>query len=170
MVTRPLALVAGLALAIPILADEPKITLEAVDPTGKPKGYKPGLTSRYAIWHDDDGWHFRLTTATESLQTFDGTIRVIGGRMTTITPQGTGGTGSKVGVPVKTTAPAYKFTTKINRGVEGGVDFTLDDKATALKFELTVNGKIVPTQIYLGAKGEHPKESTFHLPAKPGTK
>jgi hypothetical protein len=76
--------------------------------------------------------------------------------------------GIKVGIPVKTTAPAYKFTNKISSRYEVGIDFTLDDKATAVKFDLTINGKAVPILVYIGEKGSHPKAGVFQLPAKPG--
>ena len=41
-------------LTIPLtsIADEPEF--ESVDPNGKPNGYKPGLTSRYAIWFEGE--------------------------------------------------------------------------------------------------------------------
>jgi hypothetical protein len=94
---------------------------------------------------------------------------VVGGRFSTITPRDTPTKGVKTGpdaVPMKSTAPKYTINSKINRGIGGGIDFTLDDKATALKFDLKINGKDVPGQIYIGAKGTHPKESQFQLPAK----
>jgi hypothetical protein len=143
---------------------------ESLDPTGMPKEYKAGQSTRYAIWHDDHGWHLRYTTSSDSIQHFTGTIQVVGGRIRTITRRGTPAKGAKIGadaVPMKTTAPAYKFDMKINRGFEAGIDFTLDDKATALKFDLKVNGKSVPALIHIGANGVHPKEGTFELPAKP---
>jgi hypothetical protein len=160
----------GIALAVSsaVVAEEPK--LEEIDPAEKPKDYKAGQSTRYAIWRDDNGWHFRYTTSSDSVQHFSGAIRVVGGRMTSITPRGTPARGVKTGAdaePKKVTAPAYNFDMKINRGIEAGIDFTLDDKATALTFELKVNGKSVPALIYIGAKGTHPKEGTFQLPAKP---
>jgi hypothetical protein len=150
-------------------ADEPK--LEAIDPVGKPKDYKPGATTRYAIWYEDGTWHFRYTTGNEDAQSLTGTITVVGGRMSTIVRRGTPAKGVKTGAdaPVeKSTAPAYKFNAKINQGIEGGIDFTLDDKATALKFELKINGKEAPSKVFVGATGAHPKSDLFYLSAKPG--
>jgi len=152
-----------------VLADEPR--LEEIDPTGRPKDYKPGATTRYAIWYEDGTWHFRYTTGTEEVQTMTGTITVVDGRMSTIVRRGTPAKSVKTGAdaPVeKTTAPAYKFNAKINQGIESGIDFTLDDKATALKFELKINGKEAPGKVFVGVKGSHPKSDTFYLPAKPG--
>jgi len=150
-------------------ADEPK--LEDIDPTGKPKDYRPGATTRYAIWYDDGTWHFRYTTGNEDVQSFTGTITVVRGRMSTIVARGTPAKDVKTGAdaPVeKTTVRACKVNAKINQGIESGIDFTLDEKATALKFELKVNGREVPAKVFLGAKGAHPKSDTFYLPAKPG--
>lgn len=150
-------------------ADEPK--LEDVDPVGKPKDYRPGVTTRYAIWYDDGTWHFRYTTGNEDVQSFTGTIAVVGGRMSTIVARGTPAKGVKTGAdaPVEKTAiRAYKVNAKINQGIESGIDFTLDDMATALKFELKINGKEVPAKVFVGTKGAHPKSGTFYLPAKPG--
>jgi hypothetical protein len=157
------------SIAIVMATESPAFADDPIDATGKPKDYKAGLSTRYAIWRDDDGWHFRYTTASDSVQHFTGTIRVIGGRMTSITPRGTPAKGAKTGAdaePRKVTAPAYSFDMKINRGIEAGIDFTLDDKATALRFELKVNGKSVPALIYIGEKGAHPREATFELSAK----
>jgi len=171
----PAAAVAAIIVAVMaswsagVVADEPK--LEDIDPAGKPRDYKPGATTRYAIWYDDGAWHFRYTTGNEDVQTMTGTVTVIGGRMSSIVRRGTPAKGVKTGAdaPVeKTTAPAYKFNAKINQGIESGIDFTLDDKATALKFELKINGKDVAGKIFVGAKGAHPKSDTFYLPANPG--
>jgi len=151
------------------VADEPK--LEDIDPVGKPKDYKPGATTRYAIWYEDGTWRFRYTTGNEDVQSMTGTITVVSGRMSTIIRRGTPAKGVKTGpdAPVeKTTAPSYKFNAKINQGIESGIDFTLDDKATALKFELKINGKEVTGKVFLGSKSAHPKWDTFYLPAKPG--
>lgn len=146
-----------------VCADEPKP--QGIDPTGKPKDYKPGLSSRYVIWQDADGWHFRYTTSSDDVVAFVASIEVVGGRFSTITPRGTPTKGVEQS-PKKSTAPKYTFNSKINRGIEGGIDFTLDDKATAVKFDLKINGKDVPGQVYIGAKGAHPKESSFQLPVK----
>lgn len=146
-----------------LLADEPKV--EEIDAKGMPKDYKVGASTRYALWQDDDGWHFRYTTSSDSIVAFTGTIQPVGGRISSITPRGTPAKGVKQET-VKSTAPKYTFNLKINRGFEGGIDFTVDDKVTAIKFDLKVNGKDQPAQIYIGEKGTHPKESPFHLGAR----
>ena len=62
--------------------------------------------------------------------------------------------------------PSYTFSVKIGQVVEHQVDFTLDDKTTAIKCEFKVNGRELPSQIYIGAKGSHPKAATFSLAVK----
>jgi len=146
-------------------AEEPKV--EDIDAKGMPKDYKVGASTRYAIWQDDDGWHFRYTTSSDSIVAFTGTIQPVGGRISSITRRGTPAKGVSE-EKAKSTAPKYVFNLKINRGYEAGIDFTVDDKVTAIKFELKVNGKDVPAQVYIGEKGSHPKESPFHLAAKAG--
>jgi hypothetical protein len=162
MIIRASAILLVFSCAI-ASADDPKS--EGIDPAGEPKNYRPGLSTRYVIWRDADGWHFRYTTASDDVVTFVASIEVVGGRFSTITPRGTPAKGVDQS-PKKSTAPKYTFNSKINRGIEGGIDFTLDDKATALKFDLKINGKDVPRQVYIGEKGTHPKESPFQLPSK----
>jgi len=145
------------------IAEEPKV--EVIDAKGMPKDYKVGALTRYALWQDDDGWHFRYTTSSDSIIAFTGTIQPVGGRISSITPRGTPAKGVKQETK-KTTAPKYTFNLKINRGYEGGIDFTVDENVKAIKFELKVNGKDVPAQVYIGEKGTHPKESPFHLGTK----
>jgi hypothetical protein len=162
MIVRTSALLLMFGCGI-VCADDPKS--EVIDPSGKPKDYKAGQSSCYAIWNDADGWHFRYTTVSDDVVTFVASIEVVSGRFSTITPRGTPTKGVDQS-PKKSTAPKYTFNSKINRGIEGGIDFTLDDKATALKFDLKINGKDVPRQVYIGEKGTHPKESPFQLPSK----
>ena len=50
----------------------------ALDPRGKPMGFHTGDTVRYAIWHNENGWHLRTTTAKRE-HVFRGHIRVEGG-------------------------------------------------------------------------------------------
>jgi hypothetical protein len=160
-------LLLAFVLATPsAFGDEPKA--EDVNSMGKPKDYKVGASTRYALWQDAEGWHFRMTTASEVSVAFTGTIRVVGGRISTITSRGSRPKDDKTEPEVKKGAfPAYNFSVKIPDRYEGGIDFTLDDKATALQCEFKLNGKEVsPKQIYLGAKGEHPQAGTFRLAVK----
>jgi hypothetical protein len=75
--------------------------------------------------------------------------------------------GKKAGPALKTSTAKFNLTERINRGLEGGLDFKLDDSATGIKFELKIDGKATPETIFIGAKGGHPKAGVFSLPAKP---
>jgi hypothetical protein len=162
----PVLLFAGL----PAFADDPKI--EEVDAKGKPMGFKPGLSPRYAIWYDDAGWHFHSTTNTADQTAFTGKIDVIGGKMT-IELKDLGGSG---GVPKKKAPEAkkgpgqametkgYNFSFKVNKGAENNFVFHPQEDVTALTFDLSINGKPAPTDmIFIGAKGAHPSEPKFSL-------
>ena len=151
-------------------ADEPK--LEDLDPNGRPKGYKAGLSERFAIWHEGGTWHFRMTTGPKDRATFSGTIQVVGGKMTSLTPV----TVEKGGKDKKNldygswNADGTLFTFSFVTGKAGqdGFDLQVSDKATVLAFSLKVDGKEVPGKVFLGAKNAHPKSATFRLPAHPG--
>jgi hypothetical protein len=157
-------LLAAVITIVPALSGEPM--LEDIAAKGMPKDYKAGASTRYAVWQDDDGWHLRYTTSSASSQSFTGTIQPVGGRFSSITPRGTKAKGVAEG-PMKTTAPKYTFTSKISGGFESGIDFTLDDKVTAIKFVLKIEGKEMADHIFIGAKNGHPKGATFFLPTKP---
>src|SRR5437868_5794490 len=69
---------------------------------------------------------------------------------------------------LKTQSPTFNVKLKISKGIIDGVDVQLDDKATAVKFALKVDDQdAAAEQIFIGAKGMHPQEGTFYLPAKP---
>jgi hypothetical protein len=165
-------LLAVFVLTAAAAGQEAKYKLEDVSPVGKPEGFKKGLSSRYAIWWDEGGWHVRTTSGDKGPHAFAGTVEIIGGRMTGLTMVGIEGKGAKkkeadVGTwnPQKT---VFRFTLKTGPGHTDGFDFTVSEKAQALKFTLTVGGDEAPAKVFVGAKGEHPKAATFYLPARPG--
>jgi len=174
MMTRYFLTFGVLAVAIAAvnstsMADEPK--LEAVDPTGKPKDYKPGLSTRYAIWFDGDTWHFRTTTAKDT-KVFSGTMEIVGGKMVDLQPVSAdkGKKKNKKNLDYASWNPdGTQFTFSFTTGTfQDGFDMKLSDKATAIKFVLKVEGKEMADHIFIGAKNAHPKGATFFLPAKPG--
>jgi len=149
-------------------ADESK--LEDVNPNGRPKGYKAGLSARYAIWHEAATWHIRTTSAKDT-HVFSGTIQVMGGRMTSLKPITVEKGGkSKTNLDYGSWNPegtlfTFSFTT--GKG-QDGFDLQLNDKATELTFVLKVDGKEAPDKVFLGAKNAHPKAASFRLAAHPG--
>ena len=165
------ALIVTLSTATAARAGDPKYTLEDVAATGRPAGYKVGQPSRYAVWHDADGWHVRATTNFKGAHVFAGTVEVIGGKMTSLTPVAVEGkkcspfADRAVWNPAQTKLAFRLATTK---GSQDGFDLTVSGKATALKLTLKVDGQEVPEKVFIGTKGTRPKAATFYLPAHPG--
>lgn len=163
-----LAVLTVLAVTSQSMAETP--TFEQVDPTGKPNGYKTGLSARYAIWHEGGTWHFRTTTNNDDSKVFSGTLEVIGGKMANLIPIKPEGKKAKKNLDYASWNAAstiLKFSFTTGKG-QDGFDLQLSDKATALKFSLMVDGKEVTKQIFLGSKNSHPSSATFTLPAHPG--
>jgi hypothetical protein len=175
--TRPahtgfLALLSVAALAAAAAGQEPKYKLEDLSPVGKPDSFKKGLSARYAVWYDEEGWHVRSTSGDKGPHNFSGTVEIIGGRMTGLTTVGIEGKGAKkkdadLGTwnPQKT---LFRFTLKTGAGHSDGFDLKVTDQAKALKFMLTVGGDEAPGKVFVGSAGAHPKAATFYLPARPG--
>jgi hypothetical protein len=166
------ALVAAVLLAAPVAGEEPKYELEEASPVGKPEGFKPGLSARYAIWHDDEGWHVRTTSGQKGPHSFEGTLEIVGGKMVSLTPVGAEGAGAKKKETDTGTWNAqktvFKFTLNTGKGHTDGFDLKVTDQAKALHFVLTAGGDEAPKKVFIGAKGEHPKAAVFYLPAHPG--
>jgi hypothetical protein len=165
------ALIVTLAAATAATASDPKYTLEDLAPAGRPAGYKVGQPSRYAIWHDADGWHVRATTSFKGAHVFAGTLEVVDGKMTSLTPVAVerkpGCQWADVAVWNRAqTRLDFKLTT--TKGSHDGFDLTVSGKATALKLTLRVDGQEVPEKVFIGAKGARPRAATFYLPAHPG--
>jgi hypothetical protein len=145
---------------------------EDVDPNGRPKGFRTGLSSRYAVWHDAGVWHLRTTSADKDSHNFSGTIQVVGGKMTSLKPVSVekGGKSKKNLDYGAWNSAGTLFTFSFTTGKNGhdGFDLQVSDKATELKFVFKVDGREVPEKIFLGAKNVHPTSATFSLPAHPG--
>jgi len=161
--------VSAVALAPAAAGEDPKYKFEDLSPVGKPEGFKKGLSSRYALWFDDDGWHVRTTSGEKGPHAFTGMIEVIGGKMTGMTIVGIEAAKKKeadTGTwnPQKT---VFKFALKTGAGHSDGFDLKVTDKSTALKFTLTAGGDEAPAKVFIGARGAHPKAATFYLPARP---
>ena len=143
-------------------------SFEKVDPKGKPSGFRPGLSSRYVIWYDAGIWHIRVTTGSASAD-FQGTIKAIDGKIISmkLISSTTGGKRGANLPPLKTQSTSIHLSNKIVKGSQNGYDFKLDDKATAIEFDLKIDGKEAPEKIFVGAKGAHPKGSVVCFPPSP---
>lgn len=178
MTTRVCLVLSALFVAPAAFADTPP---EKIDAKGKPKDFKPGLSPRYAVWYDDAGWHFHVTTNTAGATEFSGRIDVVGGKISIDLkdPPKAGGPKARPPAPkkgadgkkepeLKMESKGYNFSYKVNRGVENAMRFHPEPDVTALTFDLKINGKAAdPEAISIGAKGEHPKSATFTLTVTP---
>src|SRR6476660_2995840 len=77
---------ACVALLAVIVVSAVAVADEDIDPQGRPKNYKAGQSTRYAIWHEGDTWHFRTTPGPKDGHTLSGTIHGVGGKMTSLKP------------------------------------------------------------------------------------
>lgn len=149
---------------------------EDLNPLGRPKNFKEGESSSYAIWVENGLWKLQTTSFDSKSKNkkqknngviFEGSVRVEGGKMS-------GGRGSVEKAKNLNNADridelpngqgfTFRFATF---GKVDSVDWTLDDKVTALHFKLLINGKEDPGRIFIGGKSIHPEkgEFTIHLP------
>jgi hypothetical protein len=154
------------SLPAAVRADNPEF--DPADPKGKPASYKVG-SGKYAVWHDTEGWHFRATASKDG-QEFTGRIDAVDGGFVSMRNVATTAKGPKSPpakmLPIKSKGFAIKLT--LAKGSESGFDIVLDDKATAIKFALEVDGQKDEKLILIGAKGVNPKGAEFSFPPKPG--
>jgi len=143
--------------------DRPKAALDAV---GEPKNFHKGETVRYALWHDEHGWHLRSTTFKKK-HSFKGTIEVEGGTLERVhsfllEKEGRLADHWKLG-------PQHHRVT-FDFETEGGIDginFHVSKEAKALRINLHIDGKHESERIYIGHGGQHPRNDPFMLPAHP---
>jgi hypothetical protein len=137
-----------------------------LDPRGRPKGFHAGDTVRYAIWHDDNGWHVRTTTAKRE-HVFRGHVRVEDGVFERIYSHDLEKEGKlrdwwKVG-PER---HRVTFDFKTDRGVDG-IDFRISRSARRLHFDLHIDGRPEPGRVFVGRFNQNPGKIPFDLPAHP---
>lgn len=120
----------------------------------------PGRLAResrlgYYIWHDDEGWHVRWTTAGRD-RAFSGTIRTNGEfrdveRVRLERPWDI----------VRRADREIAFRATASGGIDG---FDFRTTGTVLTFDLLLDGqRIRPTLVFLGAVGAHPPAVPFTL-------
>ena len=162
----------SLAVAATALAFIAVGTALAKDPPraqGKPKDYKAGETVRYAVWHDDDGWHLRCTTAKKHHH-FKGVVTIKGGEFENV---------KLVKAEVKDRfrlgpkKHVIEFDFSTDEG-EDGFDFHASKGAEGIDWDCEVGPgndkaetKKNPDLIYIGEDGDHPEKVPFHTFAHP---
>jgi hypothetical protein len=114
-----------------------------------------GAASGYRIWHDDDGWHLRVTHPGTASVVFTGSVhsgQPISWHAYRLEPQDT----------VTTSADHRTVTFRlVNHGRLDGIDLT-DRCAIHTGFELYRAGSRVPvSDVWLGKRGAHPAAVPF---------
>src|SRR5688572_133068 len=114
-------------LSLPIHAEDESVI--TVNPVGEPNGLRKGNAVRYFLWYDAKGWHLR-TDSGGAAHVFNGSVNIIGGKVTAITDFENLEAGKKKkkvdrGVYNKDKDQiTFKFTTSKKRD---GFDFQVDD-------------------------------------------
>jgi hypothetical protein len=158
-----------LAAALVLLAGAVSVEavqMQTVNPVGRPRGFQAGATARFGVWNDGQGWHIHTTTA-ERRRRFQGSVEVIGGRFTSVTPQRLEETGHARdfwGLDPSRRILTIDFTTM---GGTDGILFQVSPRSTGLRFDLSVDGRGDPQLIHIGRNATRPATSRFTLPAFP---
>ncbi|HKB39767.1 MAG TPA: hypothetical protein VKD72_25245 [Gemmataceae bacterium] len=159
-------LTAGVLLSsavAPAQKDRPRAVLDAI---GEPRDFHRGETVRYALWHDQHGWHLRTTTR-EKKHGFKGTIEVEGGTLERVhsfrlEKEGRLADHWKLGPQHR----CVTFDFETDGGIDG-INFRVSKEAKSLRFNLHIDGKHERERIYIGQGGQHPRNDPFTLPAHP---
>jgi hypothetical protein len=146
---------AGLAQSNGALAINPV----AIDPEGMPPD-----TTRYSVWHDDQGWHLRTTSI--SRQHFRGALVVRGGAFRDVKPFRPAGPVPQQDLFIESPDNrSINFDFATGGGIVG-VDFNVDGDKSMLQFMLEIGEdqpKFDPDKIFIGHNGAHPGANPFEF-------
>lgn len=136
----------------------------AIDPEGMPPD-----TTRYSVWHDDQGWHLRTTSI--SRQHFRGAIVVQGGAFADVRPFRPAGPGPQQDAFVESPDNrSINFDFATDGGIVG-VDFNVNGDRSVIQFMLEIGEdepKFDPDRIFIGHAGAHPRSNPFEFPGRLG--
>lgn len=149
----------------PVDLEKLKQNVEGISPEGRPKNYRLGEPARTYIWHDDDGWHIRSSSAGKSMVRFRGTLKLHGAKINAIRPVGLEAKYDKWSVSKEKDVITYDILTADSFD---GLDFNLAaDKESLIEFETHVGARKNLDRIFIGQKGANPRDLRFALPAAP---
>jgi hypothetical protein len=167
---------ACLALALAVLVfpsvqaadEEPVIKLKVVGEPGN-VGKLRGI--HYFLWYDAGGWHVR-TDSNDKAHTFNGSIRINGGKVTDLGNldklEGVGTKKAKAqdfGILSKDKDQiTFKFKTIKH---QDGFDFQVDSNAKEITFEFLIDGDAATKQVLIGPGNHAAPAAKFTLPAHP---
>ncbi|MEW6729723.1 MAG: hypothetical protein AB1489_00165 [Acidobacteriota bacterium] len=153
-----------LALIVTILAMLGLVTASAgqrsvhqgLNPEGQPRGMGKGSTHRYLIWHDNQGWHLRTTTARDQHR-FHGEVLTDNGRIYDLS---TFRRERNDWVQIAPQGQRIFFDLSTDEGLDG-FDFKSD--AQNIRFRLLMDNKDRPDLVYVGLTGSNPREIPFSI-------
>jgi hypothetical protein len=141
---------------------------QTIDPRGRPPD--PVNQLKLLIWHDEIGWHIKARGVPHETHRWQGTVHVVRGKITSISGYNSMEVGKRevrdLGV-VNRTRDTIAFTMQIG-SLADAFQFTVDQHATAIVFNLSLDGGSYPQSIAIGANGINPGACCFTLPAHPG--
>jgi hypothetical protein len=145
------------------------LAAESADPNGKPKKFKIGKESIYAVWCADGAWHVEATAKRGEVEKFQGSVKLEAGEFTEgsfdqleMKPK------KKLHdwVAVERDKKSLRFIFD-NTGYSDGLDFKVSESTKSITFGLLIGGKTPTENVLIGAKGVHPATNPFTLPAHP---
>jgi hypothetical protein len=124
--------------------------------TGVPTDFEAGAKGGVYLWHNDDGWHLRVTHINDSHQVYTGEIATEG-TLTDVHAVRLEGT-DHLQVGPKDHVLSFKFN---NYGGVDGVDFKTGC-APSIRFGLKADGTELPTsRVEIGHAGTNPTSVPF---------
>lgn len=182
---------AGLLLCVFYILLVPAVWAQAERFDGRP-AFKEGSDMGYFVWREGDTWKVRWTT-TGAMRHFTGHVSAEGGELKSLkridveserkiirpghAPRVVVGRRGRVyrrgGTPAvvatreqdhieKDGDRRINFDAKTDDDIDG-FDFKVDERVTALRFNLAINGKTMPSKIETGRDNQHPPTAPFEV-------
>jgi len=145
-----------LGLSLSVFSENSNVA--SLDANGQPTYMGVGATHRFIIWRDGNLWHLRTTTAGQE-HDFEGSIVANNGYIRSIERVNLEANDfSKLGLDRSRRTLNFDFTTT---GSMDGIDFY--SNADTLTFNLLMDGRVTPQNVYVGRDGANPVSVPFTL-------
>jgi hypothetical protein len=144
--------------AQPAYTDTPEPTTPLAEPArsaveGRPTDFRRGAPEAYWVWHDGNGWHLRTTTQSH-LHRFSGRVWIPKGEVADVRM-----VRSEHNDRFRKSGSSMTFDFQ-TLGDEDGFDFKIAE-GNCTYFHLDIDGKPVPSRVFLGAKNVSPTAAGF---------
>ena len=187
--SKPIVAAVVLFMLLVLHAPGAQAQVEKFD--GKPD-FSKGSDLGYFIWHEGDTWKVRWTT-TGAMRNFTGHVTAEGGKVRSLkridveterrvirpghAPRVAIGPRGRVyrrggSPPVVATREQdhiekdgdyrIRFNARTDDDIDG-FDFKVDERVTALRFNLEINGKALARQVEVGKENQHPPNVPFEV-------